>query len=121
VKNFFVRHNQTETWSEIGASIEDRQNLFTDWGTFYNSDFDDGLASDFSASLRSALGLYMETTQNFVAADVSMQSLQFFPIVDQVRQAWEEIGTKESGIMRNIGLACQRQCSNNGTVGCRPG
>jgi hypothetical protein len=64
-------------------------------GTVYTTYFDDSLHEAFSASFSDALTLYEDTTQNFVAADISTRAPLFFPLIDQVRQAWEVIGTKE--------------------------
>jgi len=64
--------------------------------TLYNKYYDDTLHDAFSASLSDALKLYAETTENFVAADVSTISPRFYALIDQLRQAWDVIGTKDT-------------------------
>ena len=87
---------ESSVWSQMSISQDDRSYIFmNNMEVFYNRYFDDSLHNAFSASFSDALTLYSETTENFVAADVSTQVPRFFALVDQMRQAWEVIGNKE--------------------------
>ena len=102
VRDGVKRYNQSAGWSDMGVSQSDRGMIFSSRKTYYNQNFDDTLLDAYSASLADTLALYGETTENFVASDISTLAQNFLPLIDRVEQAEEVIGNKEKGIMKNI-------------------
>ena len=89
-------------------------------GLPYNENFDRNLDTDFGATFQDVFKLYDQSSQDFIAAEVTSRSPIFYSLVDQVTQIEENITHKTSGLLYLLGKVCEQQCGNKGNKGCRP-
>ncbi|MDR2540397.1 MAG: hypothetical protein LBD11_01090 [Candidatus Peribacteria bacterium] len=111
----FVDENFTET--------QKRQIMYK-LGVSYNENFNTALLLDFADSIEKTNELFDRTTTNFILAENTSQTSQFYAIVKEIQDLERVIneGDKENNIpslLDTLGKICEYQCVNKGNKGCR--